>query len=221
MRLYPLALAVLLGGCAADAPTPDLTSASTAATNAAAVAHSVESEVVEARLLDLVEKESIAPSPKVPPALVCLPSPSVELTAKELGAYADAINAVGKVAAKPKDATYSGYLQQFKKNREASEAAAKTPEEESEKDLKQTQEAQARCASALSADLQKHLLGPKIEGNRFAVTALSAAVADINGGLPHSACRETGMRCTLLRPKRAKPGPGKPRINSRLMRKPV
>jgi hypothetical protein len=181
MRFYPLALAVLLAGCAADAQKPDLTAASTAATNAAAVAHNVESEIREARLLDLVEKETLAPSPKVPPALVCVSSPSAELTAKELGAYADAINAVAKVAAKPKDASYAGYLQQFKKNREAIEAAAKTPEEASEKDLKQTQEAQARCSSALISDLQEHLLGPQIEGNRFVITALPAAVADING----------------------------------------
>jgi hypothetical protein len=181
MRFYPLALAVLLAGCAADAPKPDLTPAATAATNAAAVAHNVESEILEARLLDLVEKESLAPSSKVPPALVCVPSPSAELTAKELGAYADAINAVAKVAAKPKDASYAGYLQQFKKNREALEAAAKTPEEESEKDLKQTQEARSQCTSALISDVQKHLLGPEIAGDRFVITALSAAVADING----------------------------------------
>jgi hypothetical protein len=181
MRIQMLALVFFLGGCAANAQKPDLTSASTAATNAATVAHSVESEILEARLLDLVERESLAPSPKVPPALVCEPSPSVALTAKELGAYADAINAVSKVAEKPKHATYAGYLQQFKKNRQAIEAASKTPEEASEKDLKQTEEAQSRCSSALSSDLTKRLVGPGPQANRLAVTALSAAVADING----------------------------------------
>jgi hypothetical protein len=74
----------------------------------------------------------------------------VELTAKELGAYADAVNAVGKVAEKPKDATYAGYLAQFKKDREAIDAASKTPEEASEKDAKETAEAQARCISSLA-----------------------------------------------------------------------
>jgi hypothetical protein len=172
---------ILICGCATTTPTPDLRAAAKKATDAAAVAHAVEFDVLEARLLDLVDRESLAPSPKVPAALVCRPSPSVELTAKELGVYADAITAVGKVADKPKDATYAGYLAQFKKDREAIEAASKTPEEASEKDAKETSEAQARCISALSTDVDKHLLGPPPAGAAFALTALPAAVADING----------------------------------------
>jgi hypothetical protein len=176
-----MALLSLVSACVSTTVPPNLNAAATKASDAALLAHGVAGEILEARLLGMVDNESIAPSKSVPPALVCKSSPSIELTAKELGAYADAINIVGKVAEKPKDLTYSGYLQQFKKNREAITATAKDPGEESEKDKQDTIDAQNRCMTLLSSDLDKHLLGPRVTGNGLLISALPAAIASIDG----------------------------------------
>jgi hypothetical protein len=176
-----IALSSILSACVSTTVPPNLTAAATKATDTALLVHGVEGEILEARLLGLVDNESIAPSKSVPPGLVCKSSPSIELTAKELGAYADAINIVGKVSDKPKDTSYSGYLQQFKKNHEAIDAAAKSPDEESDKDKKETVDAQNRCMTLLSSDLDKHLSGPQITGNALLISALPAVVASIDG----------------------------------------
>jgi hypothetical protein len=176
-----ITLSGILSACASTTVPPNLNAAATKASDTALLVHGVEGEILEARLLGLVDNESIAPSKSVPPALVCKSSASIELTAKELGAYADAINIVGKVAEKPKDTSYSGYLQQFKKDHEAVTAAGKSPEEESEKDKQETIDAQNRCMTLLSSDLDKHLSGPKITGSALLISALPSVVASIDG----------------------------------------
>jgi hypothetical protein len=183
IRCVPALMALMFLACACVSTTipPNLNAAATKASNTALLVHGVEGEILEARLLGLVDHESIAPSKSVPPALVCKSSPSIELAAKELGAYADAINLVGKVAEKPKDSTYSGYLQQFKKNHEAITAASKNADEESDKDKQETLDAQNRCLTLLSSDLGKHLMGPRVAGNELAISALSAVVASVDG----------------------------------------
>jgi hypothetical protein len=176
-----LAPLLIVCGCASTTVAPNLNAAAAKATDTAAVVHGIAGEVLEARLLGLIENESIAPSKRVPPTLVCKPSPSIELAAKELGAYADAINTVGKVAGKPKDVSYGGYLQQFKQNHEAIAAASKSTEEESDKDRQETIDAQTRCMALLSSDVDKHLSGPRLQGNGLVESALPAVLAGIDG----------------------------------------
>jgi hypothetical protein len=191
---------LLIAGCAATSAAPNLNAAAAKATDAAVVVHRVQGEILEARLLGLVEQESLMPSKWVPAALACRAPPSVELTAKELGAYADAINTVGKVAAKPKDVSYGGYLQQFKKNRAAESAAAETPEEESAKDRQETLAREQRCMTLLSQDVQARLTGPGVAGANLAIAALPAALASIDGliravlGVIEQAQRDVAVR---------------------------
>jgi hypothetical protein len=177
-----LVLSIVVAGCATTTTAPDLTGAATQATNAATIAHQVNKDLLSARLMKMVTGEVLVISQTVPTALVCLPSsPSVELTGKELGAYADAINAIAKVAAKPTDVSYAGYLQQFRKDQSAIDTASKDTNTESEKDLQQTKDAQARCSALLTADLKAELHGPAPRPGQFAVTAIPAVVASIDG----------------------------------------
>ena len=173
IRLLSAFISMLaLAACASI--SPDLTKAATQATDAAATAQAVNKEIVTARILHLVSRVQFSEEEKkekVPAILVCNSlSISVDETAKALGAYADAINLVGKVAAKPDASTYAGYFAQFKKNQAVIDDGVPDLKKAAEKDNADAAEAQKRCSALLKPDLEiAQLNGPLPKEERLKV----------------------------------------------------
>lgn len=171
-------LIFLLAGCATL--NPDLNNAATQATDAANTVKTVNREILIARVLNLVTYQTEQSRPSLE-NVVCIPSsPSVELTVKELSAYADAINLVGKVAAKPESTTYSGYLKQFKKNQAVIDANPTDPVELAKKDDEETLKAQKKCYESLKSDFNAKLTIPKSRLGGMAPAAALATIVSID-----------------------------------------
>ena len=82
--------------------------------------------------------------------IICVPQLGPQLTAQNLTAFVDALTAVDKVAEKPADASYSGYIRKFKDNKKAFD---RDPAKEKADANKEIAEGQERCQAMAEADL--------------------------------------------------------------------
>lgn len=156
--ILPVTLALALGACTTI--NPDLTSAASRASTAAATAASVQNDILAAKFLGMTAKGNLGILKNHELALVVCTPPSndVDVTAKDLGAFADAINMVGKIAAKPASTTYSGYLAQFKKNQDAINAAPPDKVQNDKDEKAKDKKAQALCAKLFETDIGVSML---------------------------------------------------------------
>ncbi|UXH80102.1 hypothetical protein [Roseateles amylovorans] len=92
--------------------------------------------------------------------LTCRPRPGVSATAESLKVFSDATDLVAKVAKKPDDTTYAGYIAKLKADREAAKAP-QGAEEAMQLKAKEAEAAVRRCSETFQADTSAEpKLGP-------------------------------------------------------------
>lgn len=121
-----VAIAALLTGCATSKHFNNaLTEPAKASTKAAEVVASAANDVLRANALGLVDTP-----PADPTELVCATQEGLRAATSNLGQFGDALETVGKVAEKPDNVSFAGYIHQIRKNKEAIAAAGDAPEVE-------------------------------------------------------------------------------------------
>jgi hypothetical protein len=143
-----LACLALLGGCAtAKNFNNALAEPVATSSKAAEVVASAAADVLRANAFGLVESP-----PANPIELVCATQEGLRGTTINLRQFSEALEAVDKVASKPDDTSFSGYISQIRKNQEAIAAAGGAPNAEQQIAAKKRVAEYNRCKALFSAD---------------------------------------------------------------------
>ena len=196
-------VAALLSGCATEANfTKALEQPVKAANAAQLVLVQAELDMEKARVMGWLvvrpaKREELA-------TMVCERIDTIANTKQSLGAFGEALDLIKDVGEKPADISYSGYLQQYRKNKE-SLAAARAMEDETLATEQATQaakalkEARARCIALYLSDInpENKLVGKSSGESYKAVTALSTLIKALVG-LGESVQRDKAVRDTAV-----------------------
>lgn len=143
-----LASLTLLMGCTTTKNFNNaLTEPAVISAKAAEVVAAAASDVLRANVLGLVES-----SPESPIELVCATQEGLRSTTINLRQFSEALEAVGKVAAKPDNVSFTGYISQIRKNKEAIETSGGAPNIEQQLAAKSRVDEYNRCKILFAAD---------------------------------------------------------------------
>ncbi|WP_157201233.1 hypothetical protein [Massilia sp. Root418] len=189
-----------LGGCStAKTFNNALEEPVAALAKAAAVVQAAESDVIQANALGLVEQPAANPQ-----SLVCGAPEGLSATAADLQQFSDALETVSKVATKPDDTSFAGYVKQIRKNKEAQANADGAPGAELQAAAKKKKDNFNRCMALFAADTAanaKLSADPALNATAIApVVGLIMAWGDLAKELlkyGEAAQREKAVRATV------------------------
>jgi len=138
-----------LCGCGTASKFSDaLSDSASDASKAADVATSASSDVLKAHALGLVDSKNFQFERGV-----CSSSGGTLTVADDLSQFSDALDTVNKVAKKPDDISFAGYVSQIRKNQAAIKAAKKDSNAEKQASLQKRAKNYATCVELFKADI--------------------------------------------------------------------